>query len=113
MKARVYYNLHKNLLSIQEKTPKGWRVVRHESSVALRNVKFRVSEKGRQRVLRERKKNVHAFIEGDLASSEEVISADTPVSYNPYKGPFFYSEKDDVKEAYAVIIFDKKIFASL
>lgn len=113
MKARVYYNLHKNMLSIQEKTAKDWRVVRHDSCVALRNVKFCVSESGRQRVLREKRKNVHAFIEGEIVPGEAVISADTPVSYNPYKGPFFYSEKGDVHEAYAVIIFDKKIFGSL
>jgi len=113
MKVRVYYNLHKKLLSVQSKVKNGWRVISHESSVALRDVEFKVSEAGRQRVLREKRKNVHAFIEGTLAESDEEIKADTPVSYNPYRGPFFYSEKGDVHSAHSVIIFDKKVFASL
>jgi hypothetical protein len=113
MKVRVYYNLHKHMLSIQSKGENGWRVISHESSVALREVKFKVSEAGRQRVLREKQKNVHAFIEGTLVQGDEEISADTPVSYNPYRGPFFQSEKGDVHSAHSVIIFDKKVFASL
>lgn len=113
MKVRVYYNLHRNLLSVQSKVKSGWRVIAHEESVALRDVKFKVSEAGRQRVLKEKKKNVHAFIEGTLVKGNERISADTPVSYNPYRGPFFYSEKGDIHGSHSVIIFDKKVFASI
>lgn len=113
MKVRVYYNLHKNMLSVQSKVESGWRVIAHEESVALRDVRFKVSEAGRQRVIKEKKKNVHAFIEGTMVQGNERISADTPVSYNPYRGPFFYSEKGDIHCSHSVIIFDKKVFASI
>jgi hypothetical protein len=113
MKVRVYFNLHKNLLSVQSKGKNGWRVIAHEESVALRDVKFKVSEAGRQRVLKEKKKNVHAFIEGAIVKGNERISADTPVSYNPFRGPFFQSEKGDIHSSHSVIIFGKKVFASI
>lgn len=58
---RVYYNLHKRKLSIQEKRvndsgKKVWKVVRHADSIFLEDVKFKVSEVGRQRVIKEKKK---------------------------------------------------------
>jgi hypothetical protein len=52
-----------------------------------------VSEAGRQRVLRERRKNVHAYVEGEVV---EIFRAWKPlrrrvaVSYNPYKFGTFY-----------------------
>jgi hypothetical protein len=49
-----------------------------------------VSEAGRQRVLREKKKNVHAFIEGErLPFVPSSFTYDSTVSYNPYKNPTF------------------------
>lgn len=86
---RVYYNLHKRKLSIQEKRINAsgklvWKVVRHANRVFLKDVKFKVSEAGRQRVIKEKKKNVHAFITG-----EEMLPLYMPngesVFYNPYK----------------------------
>ena len=88
MKVKVYYNLHKHTFSVQTKTPKGWRVTDYADRLNLTDVEFRVSEAGRQRVLKEGRKNVHAFVIGTLTDEE----LDTPVdvSYNPYKAGFFY-----------------------
>jgi hypothetical protein len=109
MKVRIYYNLHRKQLSVQSKTAKGWRVVNHASRVTLENVRFKVSEAGRQRVLRERKKNVHAFIEGDLVldGGGDPIAADTLVSYNPYlRGSFYERNSMEAidKAKFAVIV---------
>jgi hypothetical protein len=53
---------------------------------------FKVSEAGRQRVLRERKKNVHAGVVGhwigsldDQLTIERIVYNGTAVTYNPYK----------------------------
>ena len=70
----------------------------------LRDASFVVSEAGRRRVLREKAKNVHAFVRGELvetfpldsipgAADGEALApgrgATVPVTYNPYKaGPF-------------------------
>lgn len=109
-KVRVYFNLHRKKLSVQEKTAKGWRVWLHTNKITLENVTFKVSEAGRQRVLRERKKNVHAFVEGDLVLLGETakIQPRMWVSYNPYRdiGKFYevVSNKSIDKAKYAVIV---------
>ena len=84
MKARVYFNLNKKCLSIQTKTPKGWRVSKYAKAANLEKVTFKVSEAGRQRVLRENRKNVHAYIIGDLVDGDPITQGET-VTYNPYK----------------------------
>lgn len=73
----------------------GGRVVGHCHSLMLQNVRFVVREGGRQRVLREQRKNVHAFVVGHIV--ESCFGADmngtfpVHISYNPYKyGYFFY-----------------------
>jgi len=109
-KVRVYFNLHKKKLSVQQKTAKGWRVWTHADKIGLENVIFKVSEAGRQRVLRERKKNVHAFVEGDLVLLGESTKLQPRmwVSYNPYRdiGKFYevVSNKSIDKAKYAVIV---------
>ena len=55
--------------------------------------KPKVQESGRQRVIREGKKYVHAFLEGWLIESAELThKGEKPVRYNPYYGPEFLRE---------------------
>ena len=66
-RVRVYRNLHKGCLSVQERQQDGrWLVVGHCDQIALDDVVFRVSQAGRARVLETRRKNVHAVIEGTV-----------------------------------------------
>lgn len=85
-RVRVYRNLHTGTLSMQAYIPekKGWRVVGHPDHVQLSNVKFVVREAGRQRVLKEKRKNVHAWIEGDLVC-KGLGTYQQIAKYNPYK----------------------------
>lgn len=108
-RVRVYFNLHRKQLSVQSKTDKGWRVWLHANKITLENVEFKVSEAGRQRVLREKKKNVHAFIEGDLVlDGIGKIEPRVLVSYNPYLpiGKFYERKTNKVvdKAKFAVIV---------
>jgi len=68
MRVRVYYNLSRSVWSIKamEGEHKG-RVIGYANSALLRNAHTVVSEASRQRVLREQRKNVHAYIDGELA----------------------------------------------
>jgi len=65
------------------------RVIQHLSAVYLKNCTFKVSQAGRQRVLREKRKNVHAMIVGDLVTLNDRFPQDKAafrhVYYNPYK----------------------------
>lgn len=61
---KIYRNLHKNCFSVlkYDKEKKGYRLHAHVDEAILSGVKTKVSEAGRKRVLKEKAKNVHAFI---------------------------------------------------
>ena len=88
MKVFVYFNLHKRVFSVKalEGAEKG-RVIGHRTSLAIYSPVFKVSEAGRQRVVREKRKNVHAGVVGFLTApydwTKELVEW-TPVLYNPY-----------------------------
>ena len=87
MKVFVYYNLHKKTWSIR--SVKTRRIIGHADRVLLRGVTFKVSAKGRLRVLREGRKNVHAGVEGwlDSIGTDTILrsaNCTVAVTYNPY-----------------------------
>ncbi|OBX64310.1 hypothetical protein A9299_09900 [Moraxella osloensis] len=92
---KVYKNLHNGMFSIQQEG----KIIGHAKNVCLKNVSFKVSETGRQRVIKEKQKNVHAFVIGEVV---DFIQTDhlngRQISYNPYKQGFFYF-KDNNTEA--------------
>lgn len=88
MKVRVYRNLHKRCLSVQAKVNGRWKVIDHVDQITLVDVSFRVSQAGRDRVLREKRKNVHAFVCGTVATFHIALQG-RKVSYNPYKADTF------------------------
>lgn len=109
MKSDVYFNLHKRLWSVKN-LETGRVAGDHRDMIVLHDCYFVVSEAGRQRVLREKKKNVNAYVRGyEFAAGavppdkEDCI----PVSYNPYKGPHFIRQDSDepIKTASIVIMF--------
>ncbi|QBP31101.1 hypothetical protein SEA_REFUGE_83 [Mycobacterium phage Refuge] len=88
----VYKNLHQSRkngqpwYSIQalEGDFKG-RVIHRSGTVLLANAKGVVRKAGRERVIREGRKNVHAGMVGELISVLPRDFAGTEVTYNPYK----------------------------
>lgn len=99
---RCYWNLHRACWSVQDASTR--RVVGHARSVLLGDATFSVSEAGRQRVIRERRKNVHAFACGYLRAAAwadgtttgrmQVGCGGRRVSYSPYNGASFYTVDD-------------------
>lgn len=103
MKVFVYFNLHKKCFSIKalEGDMKG-RVIAHRDSVVLFNATFKVSQAGRERVLREKRKNVHAGVCGtwydshnDDVTLSSVRERGELVTYNPYKYTSFVYKEDE------------------
>lgn len=87
MLVEVYWNLHKDCYSVRSRQgdTRG-RVIAHLAHITLFNAEFRVSKAGRERVLRERRKNVHAVVRGRWLEGVEGARGSTiPVFYNPYK----------------------------
>ena len=84
----------------------------HVDMIRMENVRFHVSESGRQRVLAEKKKNVHAFVEGDVVNRIGSAGDLVNVSYNPYKSAkFILDSGKPIEQASAVLIIHKKIQA--
>jgi hypothetical protein len=66
------------------------KVISHSDRVVLMNVKFVVNPSGRRRVLREQRKNVHAFAIGEsIPDSVNLTDEWRTVSYNPYRAGAF------------------------
>lgn len=107
-KLRIYFNLHKKCLSVQD--AKTRKVIAHVPGIQLKDVVFKVSESGRQRVLREQRKNVHAFIEGYYSSKVE-IENHREVTYNPYKYSTFVDREQElpIERAEKVIVEGRRI----
>jgi hypothetical protein len=109
-KVDVYFNLHKKCLSVRDHKTR--RVSKHVDHIVLDDVKFKVSESGRQRVLREHRKNVHACVQGvehtaTCVDDQHFIRA----TYNPYKYNSFVRTHDEspIYHARQVIISGKNI----
>lgn len=86
----VYRNLHKGCLSVRL----NGLVVAHVSEITLEGVVFKVSESGRQRVIREKRKNVHALVKGRVVAFQ-AADGGVPVRYNPYLRPTFFRADND------------------
>lgn len=85
-KCRIYKNLHNGLFSVMQ----NGKVVAHVESFLLSEVSFFVSLQGRERVIKTKQKNVHAFVSGIIDqvnnNFEDIIlsNPDKTVYYNPY-----------------------------
>jgi hypothetical protein len=113
-RVKIYRNLHKKCLSVLHRTEKGWRLWKHVPRIEVFNAVFKVSQAGRERVLREKRKNVHAFIEGDYAGVTNVTSSNLRfLRYNPYEaGHFFDAEtKKLARESSWAFVNEKGIMA--
>lgn len=110
----VAYHLHKKCLSIRDR--KSRRVITYRNHIALQNVTFIVHQRGRERVLMEQRKNVHAFIAGKIVQSEDLPSLlEWRVAYyNPYLTREFIDKETLIPLLSAdwVICSDKMIYYS-
>ena len=101
MRVFVYYNLHRKLWSVKAlEGPRKGLVVAHSHAVLLQDATPKVSEAGRQRVLKEKRKNVHAGIVGQLVpmgveGSFPGFPGGPEVTYNPYKYAGFVYKGDE------------------
>lgn len=69
MRVFAYFNLHKRCFSLKALSgPEKGRVVAHASKAFITDAELHVSEAGRQRVIRDQSKNVHAGIIGKLVA---------------------------------------------
>jgi hypothetical protein len=106
----VYFNLHKKVFSVKD--VKTGLVVAHTEQIALEDATFKVSEAGRQRVLKEQRKNVHAGVRGKFTGTLTTNQLGREATYNPYKFSSFVdkSSEEPLKEARVVHLENKKVY---
>jgi hypothetical protein len=83
IRVEVYWNLYKKCWSVRRA---GGRVLYHARAVTLDDVTWVVQPGGRARVLREGKKNVHAFARGTLT---RVMPIGAEPSLSPLEGHIY------------------------
>ena len=113
---RAYRNLHTGLWSVKQ------GVVRfHTQCIFLKDVTFPVNEKVRQRVIANKRKEVHAFVMGFLTEAGDAPLFDAyckdkqEVTYNPYKNETFVCKDRKVISAAMCCLVKRggmKVFAS-
>lgn len=101
MNYRIYRNLRKKCYSIQGKVNGRWKVIKHGNDFVAQNCVFKVSEAGRQRVLRTKRKNVHAFVVCEDVMKNYAFSLDgfPAVCYDPYSAPTFTKDGQPIHSA--------------
>jgi hypothetical protein len=101
MRVDVYWNIAKRCFSVRsrERDTRGL-VIAHVNSMSLIDVSFIVSESGRQRVLRQKRKNVHAYLRGTWSNSPAMTGL--PCSYNPYRNSTFMADGSPIHNAQQV-----------
>ena len=99
-KVAVYYNLDKKTYSIMDHSGerKGLVIV-YADEILLSSVEFKVSEKGRQRVIKEKRKNVHAYVIGRFEDPNFAfwvgrLKSIKEAEYNPYRHRTFVTVPD-------------------
>jgi hypothetical protein len=100
-KVFIYKNLHKDCWSIKQ----DGLVKAHSDKdpINLYSASMYVNSKGRQRVLREKRKNVHAGIKGYLSHPDPSFESwddigwweMSPITYNPYKYKSFVDKRTE------------------
>ena len=86
MKVDVYWNLKKNCFSVRHRG----KVIAHTQFVELKDITWVVQPGGRARVLRDRRKNVHAFARGTWLYGKEETTPNPHdhdykrIIYDPY-----------------------------
>lgn len=117
----IYKNLHKSTsnYSVYSVRHNG-KVIDYMSHLELADCKLIVQKSGRKRVLKEKRKNVHAFIRcQDLRplnkhelTSLNSLDENNLINYDPYKKPFFYKVKcgSTIEYAEKLIILNSKIY---
>jgi hypothetical protein len=91
VRIQVYKNLHLGTWSVRD--PQTGRVLRHAAYVEIEGGICRVQQGARERVLRERRRSVHAYVVGEEVAhgdnSPPRLGAWTRFTYDPYRAATF------------------------
>lgn len=99
-RVEIYRNLHKKGVVYSIRDQSSGLVIGYTSDICLKDVQFKVSQAGRQRVLREKRKNVHAVIQGTITSGG-TSQRGSRITYNPYVSDQFFLKSNPSIKVYS------------
>ena len=104
----IYRNLHTGGFSVKYRG----LVIDRGFSFTAENITFKVNELGRQKVIAQRHKDVHAYVVADKYNFNETVDVDNleEVTYNPYKFPYFLSSGKKIENAKKVAFSGGKCY---
>ena len=110
----IAYHLYRRCFSIRNANTR--KVIGYTDRIVVRNARFIVSQAGRARVLRERKKNVHAYVKGiyekELQHMSIIGIQAREAYYNPYFNPLFVDRltNESLYSAKIVVCEEGKVY---
>lgn len=113
MKHTAKFYIYRNLRTKGFSVKKHGLVVDRSNSFEAEMVSFKVSEQGRQRVIKNKHKDVHAFVVTDkyiYTSMHQQVDKLLEITYNPYKGPYFMCNGSPITQANKVLFKDGKCY---
>ena len=91
-KVEVYFNFHKKEWSVRQ----DGLVVQHTKFIQIKEPQYIVKQSGNEKVRREKRKNVHAWIRGYVIDTLPVFPSNQKmVTYNPYKNNSFVEKNTE------------------
>lgn len=105
----IYRNLHRGAdFSVRYRG----RVIHHLDELIAENVTFKVNEMGRQRCLREKQKNVHAFVVAENYIPYASLTSDgrSQICYDPYTAGQFICDGHSITQAASVLFLHGKCY---
>jgi predicted nucleic-acid-binding Zn-ribbon protein len=117
MKTSAKYYIYRNLRTGGFSVRYRGKVIDRLHKFTAMSVEFRVNAAGRQRVLSDRQKNVHAFVVADkykgLINSGYVLDKLAKVKYNPYIDAQFKCGYTEIYNAKEVVFSDGQCFVAV
>lgn len=102
----IYRNLRTKGFSVRYRG----KVIDRLFTFAAEGVELKVNELGRQRVIKERQKNVHAFVVADKYITKKypilkgnLLDNERRITYNPYNAAYFVCNGKRIEKAKKVV----------
>lgn len=107
----IYRNLHTGGFSIKHKG----KVIHRDNFFLASEIEFKVNASGRARVLKEGRKNVHAYAVADsfsFAANNDIdrIDKNNTITYNPYLAGHFICDNKIINYARMVLFYQGKCY---
>jgi hypothetical protein len=89
-------------------------VVGHTDNIVLKNCVMVVNQSGKERCLKTKSRNVHAFVTGFIGGLEDIKNMFTfKLNYNPYEARGFFCSEGQVDKCDVLYLQDRNVMIQI